>query len=72
MTETVPITLNPGGTVRAGSMGTAVVENSIRVVDSEGRDVEPGQVGEMVVRSPANCIGYWNDSEATASLIESG
>ena len=72
MTEAVPLTLNPLGNVRAGSIGPAVANTSIRVVDCQDCDVEPGQIGEIVVCSPANCIGYWNDPEATARLFEGG
>ena len=72
MTESVPLTLNPCGKVRAGSIGPAVPSISIRVVDLRGCDVEPGQVGEIVVRSPASCLGYWEDPEATASLFDGG
>jgi len=72
MTEVVPLTLNPLGNVRVGSIGPAVPNTSIRVVDSQDRDVAPGEIGEIVVRSPANCIGYWNDPEATARLFEGG
>lgn len=72
MTESVPLTLNPYGKVRAGSIGPAVPGISIGVVDSFGHDVKLGQIGEIVVRSPANCVGYWNDAEATASLFDGG
>jgi acyl-CoA synthetase (AMP-forming)/AMP-acid ligase II len=72
MTETVPLTLVPPGKVRAGSIGLAVPNVSIRLVDPLGDDVESGQIGEIVVRSAANCLGYWNDAEATASLFEGG
>ena len=72
MTESVPLTLNPCGKVRAGSIGPTVPNISIRVVDLRGCDVEPGQVGEIVVRSPASCLGYWEDPEATASLFDGG
>jgi long-chain acyl-CoA synthetase len=72
MTESVPLTLNPCAKVRPGSIGPAVLDTSIRVVDSRGCDVELGEVGEIVVRSPASCLGYWNDPVATASLFDGG
>lgn len=72
MTEAAPITLNPQGAVRTGSIGPAVADVSIRLIDLDGREVEPGETGEIVVRGPANCIGYWNDTEATARLFEGG
>ncbi len=71
MTEVVPIAGNPPGGARPGSIGVPL-NSTIRIVDSAGRDVEPGGVGELVVRSPGNCLGYWNDPEATAHLFEGG
>lgn len=32
----------------------------IRVIDVDGNDAPPGDVGEIVITSPANAIGYWN------------
>src|SRR5262249_11684687 len=40
--------------------------------DTRGADVPTGETGEIVVRSPANCIGYWNDAEATSALLRDG
>jgi long-chain acyl-CoA synthetase len=41
-------------------------------VDAEGRDLPLGQVGEIVTRSPANMLGYWNRPEETARTIRDG
>ena len=71
MTEVAPITGNQRGAVRHGSIGLPL-NSAIRLIDSRGCDVEPGEVGELVVRSEGNCIGYWNDPEATAQLFEGG
>lgn len=71
MTEVVPIACNPPADVRPGSIGRPT-NASIRIVDSERRDVEMGDVGELIVRSRGNCIGYWNDPEATKQLLEGG
>jgi long-chain acyl-CoA synthetase len=70
MTETVPMTLNPSGAIRTGSIGLALPEVAIRLVDLQGRDVPAGETGEILVRSPANCVGYWNDPAATARLFD--
>ena len=72
MTEVIPTAYNPPGAVRAGSMGTAPEGFSLRVVDERGNDVEPGETGELILRSPANCIGYWNDPDATTKLLRHG
>jgi acyl-CoA synthetase (AMP-forming)/AMP-acid ligase II len=71
MTKVLPMTGNPRGAVRVGSIGQSI-NAAIRIIDSKGNDVETGGVGELVVRSPASCIGYWDDPDATARLFEGG
>jgi long-chain acyl-CoA synthetase len=71
MTEVLPIAGNPRGAAQPGSLGMPL-NSTVRIVDSRGHDVEAGIVGEMLVRSPASCVGYWNDPEATAQLLEGG
>ena len=34
--------------------------------------MQPGDTGELLVRGDGNCIGYWNDPEATAQLFRDG
>jgi long-chain acyl-CoA synthetase len=71
MTELCPSSFSPIGGVRAGSVGIAC-GTTIRIVDEQGKDVEPGETGEMLLRGAAGCVGYWNDPEATARLYEGG
>jgi long-chain acyl-CoA synthetase len=71
MTEIAPIAANQPGASRDGSLGMAL-NSKVRIIDSDGRDVEPGDIGELVVRSEGNCIGYWNDPEATAQAFDQG
>jgi len=72
LTEGVPVTFNRNGNVRVGSIGTAAPGVSTRLVDLHGRDVPAGETGEILVRSPGNCVGYWNDPAATACLFTDG
>jgi len=44
----------------------------VRVVDSEGRDLPPGQVGEIVARGTCIMKGYWNRPEETAAALRDG
>lgn len=72
LTETVPVTLNRSGASRTGSIGRAVSGIHVRLISVDGRDVAPGEIGEIVVRSLANCTGYWDDPIATAGLFVDG
>jgi acyl-CoA synthetase (AMP-forming)/AMP-acid ligase II len=53
------------------SIGPAMPGVECRVVDNvTGADAEPGQRGELLVRSPAAMLGYLNNPEATAATID--
>ena len=49
------------------TVGQPMEGHEIRLIDEEGREVPPGGVGEVVGRSPAMMIGYFNRPEATAA-----
>jgi long-chain acyl-CoA synthetase len=72
MTESLPITVNPLDAIRPGSTGRVTEGVEVRVVSLMGREVALGDTGEVVVRSPANCLGYWDDAKATADLLRDG
>lgn len=57
---------------RPESCGRAVLFVEIRVVDEVGRDVPPGESGEVVYRSPQLCEGYWGKPEETAEAFRDG
>jgi len=57
---------------RPGSVGIPIPNAEVWVVDNEGREVEPEQVGELVVRGLNVMQGYWNDSEETARVFRPG
>lgn len=44
----------------------------VRIVDPDGREVPPGEVGEIVVRGPLVMDGYLNDPEETARRQRGG
>ena len=55
---------------KAGSVGFPVLHLDTRVVDAEGKPVEAGQVGELQLRGPTVCGGYWNRPEATLAALD--
>jgi acyl-CoA synthetase (AMP-forming)/AMP-acid ligase II len=74
MTETSPVThTNSGPTVetKPGSVGALVANTEGRIVDPEsGRDLGPGEQGEICVRGPQIMKGYLGKPEATAAMID--
>jgi len=74
-TEIAPLAtvLRPEDQLRkAGSAGRPVLNVETRVVDDDLRDVAPGQVGEIVHRSPQLLAGYFHDDERTAAVFAGG
>lgn len=58
---------------KIGSIGKPMMFTEARIIDSEGQPVSSGQPGELCLRGPHVCKGYWQDPVATAaSLDEAG
>jgi acyl-CoA synthetase (AMP-forming)/AMP-acid ligase II len=53
----------------ATSCGQETPMCSIRVINPDGTDATTGDVGEIVIVSPANAVGYWNRPEQTAETF---
>lgn len=43
----------------------------IMLVDDAGKEVGPGERGEIYVRGPNVCLGYWRNEEATKNTFDS-
>ncbi|MCI0436833.1 MAG: AMP-binding protein [Gemmatimonadetes bacterium] len=54
---------------RPDSMGKAVPETGILVLDPDGNPCPPEVAGELVHHGPTVALGYWNDPEATARVF---
>jgi fatty-acyl-CoA synthase len=55
---------------KTGSVGKPIFHSQMRVVDPEsGADVPVGEAGELLIRGPHVCSGYWRNPEATAKTI---
>ena len=57
---------------KAGSCGRPFIHTQVRLVDLDGKDVEPGEIGEVLMKGPNMMKGYWNRPEATAETIVDG
>jgi acyl-CoA synthetase (AMP-forming)/AMP-acid ligase II len=57
---------------RLASCGTARTGVEVRVVDEDGQDLPLGQPGEVITRSAARMLGYWNNPTASQQAIRDG
>jgi len=57
---------------KPGSLGHPMPFVEARVADDQGRPVPKGAEGELLLRGPHMCAGYWNKPEATAEAIREG
>jgi acyl-CoA synthetase (AMP-forming)/AMP-acid ligase II len=74
-TETTsPTTIMPAGLQAANldSVGVVVPCGEVRVMDGAGREVAPGEPGELWIAGPMVVPGYWDNPEATAREFAGG
>jgi acyl-CoA synthetase (AMP-forming)/AMP-acid ligase II len=57
---------------KIGSVGKEAFGVQVRIADSQGRPLPSKQVGEILVRGPFVCRGYWNRPELTAESSRDG
>lgn len=55
---------------RIDSIGKAIPDVTVKVIDEHGREISPGQVGEIVGAGENIMKGYYNDLESTAKVID--
>lgn len=51
------------------AIGRPMDELEVRILDEDGCDVAPGQIGEAVVRTPAMMSGYYGQEELTRAAF---
>jgi long-chain acyl-CoA synthetase len=61
-----------GDAFRPGSVGRAMPDVHLRIVDDEGRDLPAGVSGEVLIQSDTLMLGYWRNEEATRAAIRGG
>lgn len=74
-TETTsPATIMPPGegVAHSESIGRTVRCGDIRVMDDAGRELPPGQEGELWIAGPMVVPGYWRNPEANAASFVCG
>lgn len=57
---------------KSGSVGRPTQYFEMRIVDAEGRDLPPREIGEIVGRGPIRMQGYYKRTDLTAQAIRDG
>jgi acyl-CoA synthetase (AMP-forming)/AMP-acid ligase II len=57
---------------RRRSNGRSLLNTEIRIVDADDRAVDPGIVGEVLVRGANVMVGYYNQPDVTAETLRGG
>jgi long-chain acyl-CoA synthetase len=81
MTEASPVThvgyIAPPEMNRPASIGQPLALTDCRILDVtekdlDGKEVAPGEPGELVMRGPQIMLGYWKEPQATAAVLRDG
>lgn len=54
------------------SVGKIVPEVKVKIVDSRGKEVQPGEKGEILIDSPTTFDGYWQSPELNQRVLRDG
>ncbi len=57
---------------KPGSVGFPLFHIDVKIVREDGTECGPDEVGELLIRGPHVCAGYWNNPEATAEAFKGG
>jgi acyl-CoA synthetase (AMP-forming)/AMP-acid ligase II len=57
---------------RIGSVGKPMAPTEFKIVDDDGAELPPSEIGELIVSNPGREREYFNDAEATASTWRDG
>ncbi|MFC4942702.1 class I adenylate-forming enzyme family protein [Pseudonocardia sp. GCM10023141] len=54
------------------SVGVPIYNTVVRIVDDEGKDLPPGEIGELVTAGPQVVVGYWQKPDESAKAFPDG
>jgi fatty-acyl-CoA synthase len=76
MTETSPVSfqtgLSDGVDRRVSTVGRVHPHTEVKVVDQDGKVVPRGVSGEMCTRGYSVMLGYWDEPQKTAEVLDQG
>jgi len=73
LTEAAPvISTNTPMAHKFGSSGRILPGVEVRICDDDGRELRPGEKGEIIVRGENVMAGYWENERATNEVLRNG
>jgi len=73
LTEASPvISSNSAGKHKLGSSGILVNNMILKICDDEGKELPPGEKGEIIIKGGNVMHGYWKNESATKETIKDG
>jgi long-chain acyl-CoA synthetase len=73
LTETSPCACyNHNSQYKLGSIGTPIDGVEMKIVDAQGKELPPGELGEIAIKGPNVMLGYWNRPKETAEVLQNG
>jgi long-chain acyl-CoA synthetase len=63
---------DPSDPIRWNSCGPALRYCGMRIVDVDGLDVPPGEIGEILISGPTVMKGYYKNPNATEEVLQNG
>lgn len=63
---------NAAQAARLRSAGREISSCEVRVVNTDGNDIAPGEIGEIIIRGDNVTPGYWKNADATANTLKNG
>ncbi|MCC6657316.1 MAG: long-chain fatty acid--CoA ligase [Rhodocyclaceae bacterium] len=70
LSETIaPSHINPPDRAKKQCLGIPLYDVDSRVVDTDFRELPPGEAGEVVTCGPQVFLGYWNNPQATEAAF---
>lgn len=71
LTECSPaVCMNPFGELnQPGTVGLPMPNTALKTIDIHGQEVAAGQKGELCIRGPQVMKGYWQQVQATSSVL---
>src|SRR5699024_1926603 len=73
LTEAAPVTFNRlYGNRRKGSIGQAVPQMQLKIIDETGGEVSYGEKGHLLVKGPVVMKGYYNSPSETQKSLRDG